>query len=158
MHRHVVKPGKKSLANEFSLVGSSLEASKQFNVNTLTTLKEENQDNKRLKDCKISPKFLKSLKKSSSSSGDTNVNRVKASKLNGTDKKGNANQDEVQSRQTLGFCIMNAVDVYLKKMQRQYVKYLVHMRSSVYEAEVKQRLKDEEERAKDLSVRKEKVC
>jgi len=98
MHRHVVKPGKKSLANEFSLVGSSLEASKQFNVNTLTTLKEENQDNKRLKDCKISPKFLKSLKKSSSSSGDTNVNRVKASKLNGTDKKGNANQDECCGR------------------------------------------------------------
>lgn len=67
MHRHVVKPGKDDLAKEFGLVASSLDASKQFNVNALTTLKVENQDNKKLSDCKISPKFLKSFKKERSS-------------------------------------------------------------------------------------------
>lgn len=67
MHRHVVKPGKEDLVKEFGLVASSLDASKQFNVSALTTLKVENQDHKKLRDCKISPKFLKSFKKERSS-------------------------------------------------------------------------------------------
>lgn len=52
---------------------------------------------------------------------------------------------------------MNAVDGYLKKMQRQYVKYLMHLKSSEHEEAIKQELKDETARKRELVARKEKV-
>lgn len=52
---------------------------------------------------------------------------------------------------------MNAVDGYLKKMQRQYVKYLMHLKSSAHEESVKQEFKEETARKRELIARKEKV-
>ena len=42
-------------------------------------------------------------------------------------------------------------------MQKQYVKYLMHLKSSEYEEHIKQELKSETARKNELLARKEKI-
>jgi hypothetical protein len=166
MHREVVKSNKESLMEEFSAVADAA-LSAQFNVNALTTLKDENLDNKLLKDCKISPKLMKTYKKIETENSnhrshsmsrlmnktESNKNGKKSLKFK---NNGLSVEEEVHSRQELGVKIMNAVDSYLKKMQKQYVKHLMYLKSTEYEEKIKSELKTELQRKKELTARKDK--
>ncbi len=140
MHGKVANPNKGSLMHEFNAATDAALA--QFNVKSLTTLKTENLDKKLLKDCKISPKLLKSLKKNaeirSSSVPHKLSEKTSLSGENGSKVKGNSLQkssgkikknglnsnngltesEEAFSRENLGEDIMNAVDVFISKLKK----------------------------------------
>lgn len=158
MHRQVAKHDLNTTINA--------ELSTKYNIKSLTTLKDENLDKKSLKDCKISSKFKERLKKDFENNRSHSLPRLSEkqkiksknfSLLKSKSKEGLTEEEEITSRQKLGVNIMNAVDVYLKKMQKHYVKYLMHLKSSEYEEKIKLELKTERERKTELLARKQKI-
>jgi len=133
MHGKVANPNKGNLMDEFNSATDAALA--QFNVKSLTTLKNENLDKKLLKDCKISPKLLKSLKTNSEIRSVSVSDKVsekktaeKGEKVKGDLLHSNSNKikksssksngrltesEEAFSRQNLGEDIMNAVDGFI---------------------------------------------
>ena len=120
MHQQVVKPAKVD-SNRHSTIRESA----SFNIKTMSKLKDDNLDNKLLKDCKISPKLMKSFKKdvletsNRSSSLSRLANTESKTKLTkptvGSTGDILTEEEKMMARCELGDHIMNVVDSYLSK-------------------------------------------
>ena len=99
---------------------SSSSSNSSFNQRSLTKLVSENLDSKSLKESKISPKLYKHV----------------------SNGKG-VDVDEMIARRELGDDVMNSIDSYLKKCRKQYIKYLLYLKSPEYREKIKQQYQKE---------------
>jgi len=101
-----------------------------FNNLTMTSLRDENLSNKLLKDCKISPKLLNTKQ-----------------------------QKKIQSdSSSLGNDVNEAIDNYLKKLKKQFVNYLMFMKtSSDFQANVRNEINAETNKKSEYLIKIEKL-